>query len=446
MEPQKAAKVSKPAMIVVKSVAFSLLALLIGILGMTKLASLKKPPAEAKLEERSLRVEAQIIKPEDVPVFITGYGEIKALDVVSISPEVSGRIVAIHPRLEVGETVTKGEILFRIDPRDYRAALSEAQATTAQLKNTIIRLKKQYDIDRQRLKTLQRNRDLAAAEFERLRKLFEKDSVGTRSGVESAEQYMNSAKDQADQMEQTVTLNPIRIKEAENSLAAAQARQDLAAVRLKRTEVRAPFNGRVTSVNLEKDQYVVPGQSVITLADDSVLEILVPIDSRDAKQWLQFNGTRAGQGAAWFAGLKPVNCNIRWTEDNNGRIWSGRLHRVVKFERQTRTLTVAVRIDSTGTVGGGQGTMPLVEGMFCTVQIPGRTLTDVFRIPRQAVSFENTVYTVVANRLKTISVKVARFEGDYAYVSDGLNPGDTVVTTRLIDPLENALIQITDNK
>ena len=137
MELNEVPKVSKPAMIVVKSVAFSLLALIIGILGMTKLASLKKPPAEIKVEERSLRVEVRTAAPEDVPVYIAGYGETKALDVVSISPEVSGRIVAIHPRLEVGETVKKGEIIFRIDPRDYRAALSEAQATTEQFKNTI---------------------------------------------------------------------------------------------------------------------------------------------------------------------------------------------------------------------------------------------------------------------------------------------------------------------
>jgi len=442
MDPQKVNKASKPAMIVVKSVVACVLVLMIGVLGMTKLASLKKPPAEVKVEERSIQVEARAVKPESVPVFITGYGEVRALDVVSISPEVSGRIVAIHPRLEVGETVMKGDILFRIDPRDYRAAQEEALATEQQLKNTILRLEKQYAIGRQRLKTLQRNQDLAAAEYERFRKLFEEGSVVAKSRVEAAEQSMNSATDLADQMAQTVALYPIRIKEAENSLSAARARLDLAAVRLKRCEVRAPFNGRVTTVSLEKGQYVTPGQAVITLADDSVLEIRVSVDSRDARQWLQFNGTRTGQDSAWFAGLKPVNCKVRWTEDNNGQIWNGRLHRVVKFEPQTRTLTVAVRLNAGDAAAGSRSAMPLVEGMFCSVQIPGRTLTGVFRLPRQAVSFENTVYTVVENRLKTVSVNVARLEGDFVYIAGGLSPGDTVVTTRLIDPLENTLLEI----
>jgi hypothetical protein len=62
------------------------------------------------------------------------------------------------------------------------------------------------------------------------------------------------------------------------------------------------------------------------------------------------------------------------------------------------------------------------------------------------VSFENTVYLVVDNRLKTIPVKVARMEGEIAFVDDGLNAGDMVVTTRLIDPIENALLEITNKR
>ncbi len=49
------------------------------------------------------------------------------------------------------------------------------------------------------------------------------------------------------------------------------------------------------------------------------------------------------------------------------------------------------------------------------------------------------------NRLKTVPVEVARVEGDAAYVKEGLNPGDIVITTRLIDPLENALLEISNN-
>jgi len=82
--------------------------------------------------------------------------------------------------------------------------------------------------------------------------------------------------------------------------------------------------------------------------------------------------------------------------------------------------------------------------MFCSVKIPGRNLNNVFKLPRQAVSFENTVYLAVDNRLKTVPVKVARIEGESAYVADGLNVGDMVIITRIIDPLENTLLEITN--
>ena len=130
---------------------------------------------------------------EDVPVTIRGYGQVKTLNTVDITPEVSGKIVAVHPRLEEGEVIPSGELLFRIDDRDYRASIEEAHATVQQLENTVLRLGKELSIYRQRLKTLERSQDLARDEHERLKRLFQEDRVGTRSGMDNAERAANSA-------------------------------------------------------------------------------------------------------------------------------------------------------------------------------------------------------------------------------------------------------------
>ena len=177
----------------------------------------------------------------------------------------------------------------------------------------------------------------------------------------------------------------------------------------------------------------------------SALEIQVPLDSRDARKWLRFKADKTNKKAAWFSSLKQVPCRISWTESNNGQTWVGRLHRVIKFDEKTRTLTVAVRVDAQ-TAKQNPFSLPLVEGMFCAVKIPGRTLSLVYQLPRQAVSFDNTVYVAVDHRLKTVPVKVARVDGEKVYVIHGINAGDMVVITRLIDPLENALLQITNKK
>jgi len=105
---------------------------------------------------------------------------------------------------------------------------------------------------------------------------------------------------------------------------------------------------------------------------------------------------------------------------------------------------VAIRVDATSALSGDAKKLPLVEGMFCEVRIPGRTLEDVYRLPRKAVSFENTAFISVNDRLKTVAVQVVRTDDEFAYISKGLNPGDMVITTRLIDPMENALLEITN--
>jgi RND family efflux transporter MFP subunit len=423
-------------------IAICSLVLVVGWVGMNGLASLKQPPAEVKAEERPIRVQAMSAQPGDYPVAITGYGEARVLTVVTIAPEVAGRVVYTHPMFKVGQIIPAGEVMFRIDPADYEAGLQEASARVAQWQNSVARLKKQFAIDSQRLKTLERNAQLAKTEFERVRQLFEVDRVGTRSGMDQAERAYNTTSDQADQIAQAVSLYPLQIKEAQSSLASAAARLSMAETDLSRCTVKAPFDARIKSVSLETGQYVSPGQSVLTLADDTVLEIQVSLDSRDARRWLQFETPANNRPpTAWFATLKPVECTIRWTEDKTGSAWTGILNRVVKFDQQTRTLTVAIRVTADAIVGSR--TLPLVEGMFCMVDIPGRLMQDVYRLPRQAVSFENKIYLVSAeSRLKTVDVSVARIEGDFVFVDQGLNPGDTVILTRLIDPLENALLDI----
>ncbi len=418
------------------------LILVAGFTGMMALANLKKPPAEVRLEERPIRVETLSATLSDVPVSITGYGEVRSLDVVPISPEVSGRIVRIHSKLEVGEVVLSGELLFEIDKTDYEAAFQEGKSAVDRWKQSVRILERRYALDGERLKTLVRNRDLAKQEFERLETLFALDSVGARSNVDDAERAYNLAADQADQMAQAVELYPMQIGEAKSSLSSALAGLSVAEANLKRCMVYAPFKGRLKQVSVKPGQYVAPGNPIVTLADDSVLEIHVPIDSRDARDWLKFDPGRALEGAAWFSGLEKVECEIGWTEDAAGHKWTGVLHRVVRFDANTRMLHLAVRVEASKAISNGDNALPLVEGMFCSVAIPGKTLKNVFEVPRWAVSFENTIYVSENNRLKTVPVTVARTQGETALVSSGIKPGDLVVTTRLTNPLENSLLEI----
>jgi RND family efflux transporter MFP subunit len=416
-----------------------------GVLLFTAFKSMKKPPSEVVPNERALRVEAITVQPEDVEVMLEGTGLVRALNSVRISPEVSGCVVKMHPRLEVGEEIAKGETLFVIDPRTYQAQVNQAKANVTQLETMVRRLKTQMTQDRARLSTLKRTRDLAKGEFIRVKSLLDKDQVGTQSMVDQTEQAYNAARDATDRLEQALVLYPIQIEEAQSSLAAASAGLELSQVNMSRTQVVAPFNARVQTVNLEVGQSIAPGAPVLTLADDSLMELSVPLRSGDARKWLRFDDASASADGGWFGKLEPVACTIRWMEGTAGHAWKGTVHRVEKFDPNTLTIWVAVRVEDKAAESTDQPDLPLVEGMFCSVEFPGRTITGAFRVPQWAVTFEDLVYVSEDLRLVRTPVKVGWARGDHAYVVEGLKAGDQVVTTRLVNPLTGILLEIESN-
>nr|MBF0222527.1 biotin/lipoyl-binding protein [Desulfobulbaceae bacterium] len=412
--------------------------LLVGFIGMTLLSKMKQPPAEIVVKERTLQVETLSAKAESVQMKITGFGQVTPLDTVAISPEVSGRIVAVNSRLDQGVIIEKGELLFRIDPSDYETVRDTTGAEGERLKKNIMVLGRQIEIDTQRLISIERNRDLAKAEHERYKKLYQEHEAVSLAYVEKQEQVYNNAKDLAAQLAKTIELYPLQIEETDSALTAAQARFENAMTNLARCEVKAPFTGRITEAELEIGQYVTPGKQVVAMANDAILEIHLPIDSGEARKWLRF---KDGRSRGWFTDVEPVLCDIRWTDDDKN-IWQGVLHRVVRFNPETRTLTVAVRVENHQAVSLARPRLPLVAGMFCSVTIPGLVLDGVYRLPRWAVSFKETVYLAIGNRLKTSAVEVARIQGEEAFVSKGLKDGDQIITTRLVEPLENSLLRI----
>jgi len=366
-----------------------------GFGGFVGLKKMKKPPVQTTARERPLTVDGIEVSLTDFPVRVSGFGEVRSRSVVPISAEVSGRVTAVHPRLHVGEVINEGEVLIALDDRDQRL---------------------EYDIARARLQTLQRDHELAIKEHERLKTLYERNKAGTLSAVEKAESAVNAIADRRNQVEQ--------------ALHAAE-------LRIERSVIRAPFSCRVTETMVEQYEYVTPGKKLMTITDDSDLEIIVSLDSRDVIGWLRFDPGKSSPNGNWFAGLTDRECQVEWTDDASVNTL-GRVDRIVRFDPTTRTLLVAVRL-----VHDPKAVVPVVDGMFCRVTIPGEELQDVVVLPRQAVSFESTVYVAANNWLRTRPVTVARLDHELAIISGGLQPGEIVVTTRLEQPLENALLTVT---
>ena len=368
--------------------------LVAAVAGFIVLKNMKKPPAQTAEVERPLMVEGVEVKYSDFPVRISGFGEVRSRSVISISAEVSGKVKAIHSRLEVGEIVEKGEVLIALDDRDQRLEYATAEA---------------------RLKILQRDHELAVKEYERLKSLYESSKTGSLSSVEKAEKGVNAIADRISQVELA---------------------RESAKLRLERSVIRAPFTCRITEVMVEPYEYVTPGKKLMTVTDDADLEIVVSLDSRDVINWLEFDPENGAASSSWFAPLVNRECVVEWTEDNTVQA-KGKVDRIVRFDPKSRTILVAIRLEDYP-----DKVVPVVDGMFCKATIPGLMFEKVVVLPRHAVSFENTIYVAVDNRLQTRPVKVGRLEQEQAVVTGGVSPGEIVVTTRLEQPLENTLLSV----
>jgi hypothetical protein len=103
---------------------------------------------------------------------------------------------------------------------------------------------------------------------------------------------------------------------------------------------------------------------------------------------------------------------------------------------------VAVRIDKKGMRTGDSSEVPPMEGMFCKVLILVAELKQVYRLPHQVVTEDNRVFLADGDCLKACPVHIIYRDGDFVFADSGLSPGDRVVTTRIINPVENSYLKI----
>lgn len=402
-----------------------------------------RQPAQIAPPESRLAVRVMNVQPGSATTTLSAHGVVRPLREAHLSAEVSGVLRNASRTVRTGEFVAADDVLARIDPRDYEIALADAKAGLKQAQTQIDRLDVQEKSDRERHTLTLRAKTLAETEYLRTKRLFEEQEIGSISFVEASEQAFTQAATQLSLLDQSLALYPALRAETDARIAAAEARVRRAEVQLDRTEVRAPFAGRITHAAAETGENVQPGQVLFHLADDQLLEVIVPLEASDVRNWLRFEETQIQ--SAWFPPLQSVPVTLTWAEAARKLTWTGTLHRIVNFDSTTRTVTVSVRIDAAA-ARSPEHPLPLAAGMFCRVDIPGRTLDNVYTLPRAAVTFDANVYLADSeNRLRTVSVEVLRAQKEDVLVQGGLTPGDRVITTRLISPLEGALLDIQED-
>ena len=193
-------------------------------------------------------------------------------DVVHVASEVGGRVIEIP--VSENSRVSKGDLLFQIDPVPYRLAVAQAEAdlsfAEAQLdtrRRFVSTQRSTAVIARQTTKTAQENHDLSARTLERLRPLAA-DGFVPKQQLDQAEV---NARDTATALSQAQVQEAAATEAIDNdaaAIAAVNARKAALAIarrHLDDTTVRAKHNGLVAGLAISSGEMVAPSQSLFTL-------------------------------------------------------------------------------------------------------------------------------------------------------------------------------------
>ncbi len=369
-----------------------ILALTVGAIA--AMGALRPKPEETAEVSKGLAVFTEQASVQDVSLSVAAQGEVTPRREIELVPEVSGKLVYVDPSFTEGGFFQKGDVLMRVDDTNYRLAVTRARAAVAEAEQALIRE--------------QAEGDLARAEWEDL-----------GEGEASA-----------------LALREPQMAQAEAALASAQAMLEEAQVNLGRTEIRAPFEGRVRAKMADIGQYVSLGQSLGRIFSTDMVEVRLPLtDSQLALMNLPlaFESSEGDPGP-----------QIRFSTNVAGGLheWTGRIVRTASvIDPQTRVLYAIAQVDDPYGQGADEG-MPMAVGLFVDAAIEGRRLENAVVIPREALRNGEQVFVVSADdTLDMRRPRVIHSNPEHAILAGGVEDGEQVVVSPIQTPTQGLRLE-----
>ncbi len=296
-----------------------------------------------------LMAEVHIVKSVPFAQTLSTVGTLRANESVTLVPELSRRLVKIH--VAEGSEVAAGDLLFKLDDSDLLAELGEIDA---------------------RLK-------LAESVKKRVTNLLPRKAI-------SRQEYDSS----------TAAFDIL------------MAGRNVKAVEVSKTEIRAPFAGRVGVRQVSEGAFVTPTTPLITLQDVSSIKVDFPLPER-------------------YSGEVKSGQKFTFTVAGNGQVFEGAVT-VIEPAIDAATRSLLVR----GLCSAPKGLLP---GGFAEVALTLDGLANGFMVPSQAIVPSprgQGVYQIVEGKAKLQPVEIGIRTEDQVQILRGLKEGDVVATTNLL--------------
>jgi len=400
---------------------------LAGVLALFFMDRLRAPQEQKDARETRTRyVEIEKIKKTSEPIKIAGFGTVQPRVSVAIPAEISGIISWRHDSLENGGIIASGQKMIEIAPENYRISLQRAERSLAAAKLQYELAQSEIDGFKKNLAISTENLEIAKRDLDRFEKLEKSNaaSISQLDKIRSA--YKNSL---GLKIRDENALNQSIIRKSSAEVAISQAEVSLAEARLNlaRTVIKAPFLCRVEARYSEVGEYVTPGKTIAQIYDPSTLEVHVPVSVSDLI-WLLPESAMQAPG-----NLRELKSDARvkfCVDDSLEEVcWIGRISRLSgSISKKNRTVDIVVELPEDSLQGSK---LPFIKGLFVEVELMGRLLEGVFKLPRAFISRFDTVNLFDKGSLRVEKVEILRSENEFAYVTGSLNDDDAIISTRL---------------
>lgn len=372
-----------------KQIIFPIAVLIIGIGLAVGFSTMKKPPEEKPEQDNRPLVSAQTVHLGAINLDVQSYGIVKAKDHTMLVAQVSGQVISVLDKFVQGGFVNKGDILARIDPNDYEAAMIEAQASLAQASSNL-------EVERAQA-------HVAQAEWDRIK--------------DDSNQVIPSQ----------LYLRKPQLAEKLARFRAAQAAEKRAKRNLERTYIKAPYDAIITAREISLGSVVTPGSQLGALSATEVAEIRLPVADNEL-QYL----TNGGIGATVTIDAKVAGQPATWQA------------KIVRSEgvidQKSRMSYLVAQIETPY-----ESEQALRFGSYINATIAGRKIDNAVAVPHHLVKGGKIA---VLNDDLTLSFKtldIVREHNGLVITASGLSEGEQLITSALEYPNEGMQVKLNNN-
>jgi RND family efflux transporter MFP subunit len=378
-----------------KQIIIPVVILATGIAVMAGFSSMKKPPEEKVKVDNTPIVAVSEISVAAMTLEVNSYGMVTPKYETELIAQVNGEIVELSDTFLRGGFVKKDQLLARIDPNDYQAALIDAQASMATARAGL-----------------------------------EKEVAQGKVAESEWKQITDTSPTELSLRKPQLAQELARVKAAQASVLRAERN-------LERTEIRAPYDAMIESRNIGLGSFVGVGSKIGHVLATDTAEIRLPVAdnqleflvNQGVNAKVNLVGTYAGKATQWSAIIKRNEGVI----DNKSRM--GYLVAELNDPYQLKNKTKQTKHQST----------PLRFGSYVNAKIVGNNIAQATMVPRHLVINGKVAILDIDSKLHYVAIDIIRQQGSNVVVANGLAHGDRLIVSALDFPVNGMKLALVND-